>query len=87
MQRSLSFSEAIDLFVLYLATEKGLSVNYQLSNRRSLPELVAWFRSRDLLDPGSVQTTDLGIGSFAQGGRQPSITKESRLRCLFCHEV
>ena len=53
MQRSLSFSEAIDSFVLYPATEKGLSVNYQLSNRRSLQELVAWFRSRGLLDPGA----------------------------------
>jgi antitoxin component of RelBE/YafQ-DinJ toxin-antitoxin module len=58
-RRGLSFSDAIDLFILYLATEKGLSVNYQLSNHRSLQELVTWCDARGLLDPASVQTTDL----------------------------
>ena len=58
-QRSLSFSDAIDSFILYFAIEKGLSVNYQLSNRRSLQELAAWCNARGLLDPASVQTADL----------------------------
>ena len=37
--------EAIDQFILYLATERGLSENYQLSTRRSLEEFAAWLSS------------------------------------------
>ena len=32
----------IDLFIRFLATERGLSENYQLSTRRSLSEFAAW---------------------------------------------
>lgn len=32
----------IDLFIRFLATERGLSDNYQLSTRRSLTEFAAW---------------------------------------------
>ena len=69
-RRRLSFSEAIASFVLYLATEKGLSFNYQLSNRRSLQELAAWCDARGLPDPGSVQTADLTdyLGSIKNRG-------------------
>jgi integrase/recombinase XerD len=58
-QRSLPFNEAIDAFLQYLAVEKGLSVNYQLSNRRSLQELAAWCDARGLLDPRVVQMANL----------------------------
>jgi integrase/recombinase XerD len=34
--------ESIDQFILYLATERGLSENYQLSTRRSLEEFATW---------------------------------------------
>ncbi|MFV1994869.1 MAG: site-specific integrase, partial [Verrucomicrobiales bacterium] len=34
----------IDQFILYLATERGLSENYQLSTRASLERLAAWLR-------------------------------------------
>lgn len=34
--------EEIDRFILYLATEKGLSTAYQLSTRRSLEGFAAW---------------------------------------------
>ncbi|CAN5623340.1 site-specific tyrosine recombinase XerD [soil metagenome] len=34
--------EEIDLFIRFLATERGLSDNYQLSTRRSLTEFAAW---------------------------------------------
>lgn len=34
--------EEIDSFILFLATERGLSDNYQLSTRRSLETLAAW---------------------------------------------
>jgi integrase/recombinase XerD len=38
----IDFAEAIDCFILYLATERGLSENYQLSTRRSLEKFADW---------------------------------------------
>jgi len=38
--------EAIDSFLLYLATERGLSTNYQLSTRASLEAFQQWAASR-----------------------------------------
>ena len=35
-------SEAIEQFLLYLATERGLSTNYQLSTRASLERFFLW---------------------------------------------
>jgi integrase/recombinase XerD len=50
------FAEAIDLFILYLATERGLSENYQLSTRRSLEKFAEWAsRSKDLACPSNVE--------------------------------
>jgi integrase/recombinase XerD len=37
--------QAIEQFILYLATERGLSENYQLSTRRSLEEFAEWLSS------------------------------------------
>ena len=37
--------QEIDLFIRFLATERGLSDNYQLSTRRSLTEFAAWCSS------------------------------------------
>ena len=46
---------AIEDFILYLATERGLSDNYQLSTRRSLETFAAWAEAKhQLTDPGSV---------------------------------
>ncbi len=41
--------EAIDDFILHLATERGLSDNYQLSTRISLEGFAAWLERRRLL--------------------------------------
>jgi integrase/recombinase XerD len=73
-RRRLSFSETIDSFILYLATEKGHSVNYQLSNRRSLQELATWCDARGLLDPRNVQTADLTdyLSSLKDRGLAPA---------------
>ena len=38
----MSFSEAIDEFLTYLAIERGHSENYQLLNRRLLGKLASW---------------------------------------------
>jgi integrase/recombinase XerD len=48
----------IDQFLLYLATERGLSVNYQLSTRRSLETFAEWLKRQarisgpDKVEPG-----------------------------------
>lgn len=46
--------EAIDTFILYLATERGLSDNYQLSTRRSLESFAGWLENHAKLTPGKV---------------------------------
>src|SRR5947209_15924794 len=37
-----SVEQEIDAFIRFLATERGLSENYQLSTRRSLSEFANW---------------------------------------------
>ncbi|MGA3172219.1 MAG: site-specific tyrosine recombinase XerD [Chthoniobacteraceae bacterium] len=47
--------ESIEQFILYLATERGLSDNYQLSTRRSLEEFAAWLsRVKKITEPRAV---------------------------------
>ena len=47
--------QSIDQFILYLATERGLSENYQLSTRRSLEEFAVWLSSaKKIASPGAV---------------------------------
>jgi integrase/recombinase XerD len=47
--------EFIDRFILYLATERGLSENYQLSTRRSLEEFAAWLlKAKQIAAPAAV---------------------------------
>jgi integrase/recombinase XerD len=46
--------EAIDLFIRFLAVERGLSANYQLSTERSLTEFANWCRKREVVSPGKV---------------------------------
>ena len=38
--------QEIDAFIRFLAVERGLSENYQLSTRRSLAEFAAWCESK-----------------------------------------
>ncbi len=45
----IDFAEAIDGFILYLATERGLSENYQLLTRRSLEKFANWAGSQKQL--------------------------------------
>ena len=51
-------TEAIERFLLYLATERGLSENYQLSTQRSLGSFTAWLGSKNLaldaVEPGHI---------------------------------
>lgn len=40
----MTFTIALERFIVHLATERGLSVNYQLSNRQTLEALDSWLR-------------------------------------------
>ena len=51
--------EDIEDFILYLATERGLSDNYQLSTRRSLETFATWAQRRQLADPAAVTLAHL----------------------------
>jgi integrase/recombinase XerD len=42
--------QQIDSFIRFLAVERGLSENYQLSTRRSLTEFAAWCAARKKID-------------------------------------
>ncbi len=56
----IDFAGAIDCFILYLATERGLSDNYQLSTRRSLEKFADWAGTRKKLSsPREVELSAL----------------------------
>ncbi len=56
----IDFAGAIDCFILYLATERGLSDNYQLSTRRSLEKFADWVGTRKKLSsPREVELSAL----------------------------
>ena len=54
----MSIERLIDSFVLYLATERGLSSSYQLSVRQTLAKLSAWMEEKKLT-PNDVGTDEL----------------------------
>lgn len=51
--------DEIDLFIRFLATERGLSDNYQLSTRRSLSEFATWCSSSRQITSASEVTLPL----------------------------
>lgn len=54
----MSLERLIDSFILYLATERGLSASYQLSVRQTLEKLKGWMESKKLT-PNDVGTEEL----------------------------
>jgi integrase/recombinase XerD len=72
----LTFPEAIDQFILYLATERGLSENYQLSTRRSLDEFAKWVSPKKS-EFGKVTIEDLTtyLAHRKNGGLAPASLK------------
>lgn len=66
----MDFQSAIDQFLLYLATERGLSENYQLSTRRSLEEFANWAAKRnELTEPDQVESAHLSDYLAHEKGR------------------
>jgi integrase/recombinase XerD len=67
----MTFEEAIDGFLLHLATERGLSVNYQTLIQRQLEDFATWCRrEKGWESPASAGLDDLGayLGSRKDGG-------------------
>src|SRR3954454_23754222 len=55
MRPSARVEQDIDQFIRFLATERGLSENYQLSTRRSLTDFATWTAdARKITAPGKV---------------------------------
>ncbi len=53
--------EEIEEFILFLATERGLSDSYQLSTRRSLENFADWLsRARQIVEPRAVTLETIG---------------------------
>lgn len=69
--------EFIDGFILFLATERGLSENYQLSTRRSLDSFTAWVAKRGVAQPSEVTLDHLSafLGSEKKRGLAPASLK------------
>jgi integrase/recombinase XerD len=72
----ITFPEAIDQFILYLATERGLSENYQLSTRRSLEEFADWI-AKQRSGPDEINMEDLTayLAHRKSGGLAPASLK------------
>jgi integrase/recombinase XerD len=70
--------QAIESFLRYLAVERGLSENYQLSTQRSLAEFAAWCRSKkSIADPVAVTLPLVSeyLGDRKRGGLSASSIK------------
>lgn len=61
--------DAIENFILHLATERGLSDNYQLSTRRSLEGFADWLKKTHCIEATASVTTDHLSGYLADRKR------------------
>ena len=66
--------DSIDSFLLYLATERGLSTNYQLSTRASLERFAAWAITREIGSASEVTPTQLSDFLISEKKRGLSAT-------------
>jgi integrase/recombinase XerD len=72
----------IDQFLLYIATERGLSTAYQLSVRQTLDALVIWLEKKSIADWNDVGTEDLSL--FLSGQKDRGMSASS-LRISMVH--
>jgi integrase/recombinase XerD len=74
----IDFAEAIDCFILYLATERGLSENYQLMTKRSLEKFADWVKTvKRCASPREVELSALTeyLGTEKERGLAPGSMK------------
>jgi integrase/recombinase XerD len=72
----------IEQFILYIATERGLSAAYQLSVRQTLDALVIWLQDKGLSDWNDVGTEEL---SHFLAGQKDNGMSASSLRISMVH--
>lgn len=70
----------IDAFIQYLAVERGLSENYQLSTRRSLEEFAAWIKDCKSLE--SPRAVDLALISEYLAARKRDGLSASSIKLI-----
>ena len=79
----MTFPAAIDRFILYLATERGLSLNYQLSVRQSLDLLAGRLQTKSVEEVESVDLQHLT--DFLMERKQNGLTSSTiRLNAIAC---
>jgi integrase/recombinase XerD len=76
----LAVQSAIDGFIQFLAVERGLSENYQLSTRRSLEEFAAWAKDRKSVE--SPREIDLALISEYLGNRKRDGLSASSIKLI-----
>jgi integrase/recombinase XerD len=75
-------TELIDAFILHIATERGLSVNYQLLVRRVLESFASWCREKKQLESATAVTTEI-IGDYlAQRKKDGLAASSARLELI-----
>ena len=73
----------IERFIRFLATEKGLSANYQLSVRQSLESLALWLKSeKSITDPADIELEHLGDFLAFKKGKGGLIASSLRIRLM-----
>ncbi|MGJ8678103.1 MAG: tyrosine recombinase [Akkermansiaceae bacterium] len=70
----------LDNFILYIATERGLSVAYQLSVRQSLDALASWMTIKEILSFQDVGTEELS--SFLAYQKNNGLSSASLRVCM-----
>src|SRR5256885_3844350 len=68
--------QAIESFIRYLAVERGLSENYQLSTQRSLLEFAQWCNSRRKIDNFRAVTLPL-VGDYLAERKRAGLSAAS----------
>ncbi len=74
--------QAIDQFILFLATERGLSANYQLAVRRALEQFANWFENKTSCDDISAVELDHLTDYLAHRKSQGLATGSLRLEIV-----
>ncbi len=73
---------SIDGFILHLATERGLSVRYQLLVRRFLEAFASWFKQRHASESVASVTTDHLTAYLAQRKRDGIAASSARVELV-----
>lgn len=72
----------IDPFILHLATERGLSVNYQLLVRRVLEAFASWMKERRKIEAVAAVTTNHLTDYFAERKKTGLAASSARIELI-----